>query len=152
MFFRFDIRLYVCITFHKEKRMILDFFKFIENIKMNKKMRTRITHILGMKNYSHLLRNSDHMINYIRRGNWISNQTEEHGEIYKHLITNDGNIYKLLNDSVRNKDDYNLTNDYFEFVKDAIKRINTFPSTLKPNVAENRIPIYNFIERKNIIT
>ena len=43
---------------------------------LTKSVRQRIEHVIGMKNFSMCLRNSQHVANYIYKGNWHSSQAE----------------------------------------------------------------------------
>ena len=48
----------------------------LKEFSLTKSVRQRIDHVLGMKNYSLCLRNSQHVANYIYDGKWYSSQVE----------------------------------------------------------------------------
>jgi len=76
---------------------------------MNNEIRDRIRHVLGMSNYSLILRNCEHVANYIIRNRWISAQMDEdRGSIFNSFIS-----YLLA---------------------DHKKLVNTFPSNIRPHV------------------
>ena len=51
--------------------------------RLTKSVRQRIEHVLGMKNFSLCLRNSEHVANYIYKGIWHSSQAESFRTILK---------------------------------------------------------------------
>ncbi|EOD20974.1 hypothetical protein EMIHUDRAFT_208032 [Emiliania huxleyi CCMP1516] len=53
---------------------------------VDKGVRDRMAHVLGMTNYSLLLRNCEHVVNYVAYGRWTSMQTVGQGHISSALI------------------------------------------------------------------
>lgn len=95
----------------------------VKEATMNKVIRQRIEHVLGMKNYSLCLRNCEHVANYIFKGIWYSKQMENWATILEF------------------------------FMHDKAKFINKFPSKIRPHVfieSENREQVYSFISNEEI--
>ena len=53
---------------------------------VDKGVRDRMAHVIGMTNYSLLLRNCEHVVNYVAYGRWTSMQTVGQGRISSVLI------------------------------------------------------------------
>ena len=96
--------------------------KTIKNdFRLTEEVRQRIGHVLGMKNFSLCLRNSEHVANYIYKGEWYSSQVESFINVFKRPMGK---------------------NEKF---------INKFPSRIKPNVhLEDNKKIYEFISDEEI--
>jgi hypothetical protein len=90
----------------------------------------RISHVLGMCNYSLCLRNCEHVANYIIRSRWISSQMDsERGFIFQEFKS-----YLL---------------------KEQIRLVNTFPSCIRPYVFggnQNPKKLYSFIKDNFVAT
>lgn len=96
----------------------------VTTVTMNDEIRKRIGHILGMKNFSLCLRNSEHVTNYILYSKWYSSQ-----------MSKDGDLLKRFNQELKNKK--------------ALNKVNQFPSSVTFNPLSNNKSLYSFIEREN---
>lgn len=93
----------------------------VSEFRLTEEVRQRIEHVLGMKNFSMCLRNSEHVANYIYKGEWYSSQVES--------------IIKVFKRPIGKKE----------------KCINKFPSRIKLNVLlEDKKKIYEFISEEEI--
>lgn len=90
--------------------------------KMDKDVRQRILHVLGISNYSLCLRNCEHVANYIFRGRWVSTQMDSD----KGALMNKFRTYMMSNQ---------------------IRLVNTFPSCIQPHIFndESSTKLYSFI-------
>ena len=72
------------VTVHPNPRT--KYFTKDKKVVADNGMRDRMAHVLGMTNYSLLLRNCEHIANYIAYGRWMSMQTVGQGRISSVLI------------------------------------------------------------------
>ena len=64
-------------------------FETISSFKKTERVTERMKKVVGASNYSLLLRNSEHVVNYIMFGIWFSDQLDENSEIIKCLKPDD---------------------------------------------------------------
>lgn len=122
-------------------------YKVISEFEMNQEVRARIIQILGMKNYSLLLRNSEHVANYIYSGSWLSKQTKENGYIYNKFLNY--NIFQYQRAKSANysfKDSFGELLAEFDRLKSTFR--NTFPSKINPCIFDEAI--YPFSDQLEI--
>jgi len=97
------------------------------NKNMDEAIRTRMSHVIGMKNYSLCLRNSEHIANYVFSGKWISNQMGQKG----YLLS--------------------IFESYLK--EDRIRLVNSSPESIRPHLfSTNTSSVYDFIERDFVAT
>lgn len=98
-------------------------------------IRQRMSHVLGMKNYSLCFRNCEHVANYVFRGRWVSTQMDD--------MTADGSTAGLLSRRFRN------------YLLDKHKRmLNSFPTTLRASFADaiSAEKLYAFLPERRSFT
>lgn len=89
-------------------------------------IKERMSHLLGMCNYSLCLRNSEHVANYIFSGKWASFQMEGKGALADHFES-------IMTENQR-------------------KKINVFPSTIKPKTMDgiSGSKLYSMIDKRYV--
>ena len=121
--------------------------KIEKEFEMNQEVRARIMQILGMKNYSLLLRNSEHVANYIHSGSWLSEQTKENGDIYNKFLNCTIFQYQRVKSSNYSfKDSFGELLTEFDRLKSTFR--NTFPSKINPCIFDEAI--YPFSDQLEI--
>ena len=122
-------------------------YKIKKEFEMNQEVRGRIVQILGMKNYSLLLRNSEHVVNYIHSGSWLSEQTKENGDIYnKFLNFTIFQYQRVKSTNYSFKDSFGELLAEFDRLKSTFR--NTFPSKINPCIFDKAI--YPFSDQLEI--
>uniref|UniRef100_A0A914E5C3 AIG1-type G domain-containing protein n=1 Tax=Acrobeloides nanus TaxID=290746 RepID=A0A914E5C3_9BILA len=99
-------------------------------VKMDKQMRDRMRHVLGMRNYSLCLRNCEHVANYVFRGRWVSSQMDDNGQ--------------------------GVLISYFRkyMLSDRIRLVNSFPVKIRPHIfGEGKSEkLYSFLDENYTYT
>ncbi len=101
-------------------------YPMVNSRRMDVHVLYRISHVLGMENYSLCLRNSEHVANYIFNGRWLSSQMGQ-GTLLSHFVKQMGDKSRL---------------------------VNTFPSCVHPHIlgGKDLEQIYSFIKDHYIAT
>lgn len=90
-----------------------------ESKTLNDEIRQRIGHVLGLKNFSLCLRNSEHVANYIFYNRWFSSQMNEDGILMKQFrsqLEKEKILNNVNSSPLSMRPDWNMGKELYSFV------------------------------------